>query len=259
MLKISKGCGRWGIYQEIYPSQLVPPPSRTMTVLPLNREATPVSDSEESVEKKSAEVEIKSVGDDLADTEPEPFKLYNFLFRRHLYKPQDLDAIATRRSVFDDPQLAPHYWPKSDYENIHRFDVHARWTVREERVSIFSFSLCNLHGMCLMHASCQALVRKIDWKVMLWAAISFSALNLDRNNLSQANTDNFLKDLHLTTNGMIRTTVFSSRGYTSCLTTFEDFNLGNTVFRVAFLAAELPSQLVSKRVSARAHYFRPNF
>ena len=36
---------------------------------------------------------------------------------------------------------------------------------------------------------------------MLWAAISFSALNLDRNNLSQANTDNFLPDLKMSTNG----------------------------------------------------------
>lgn len=36
---------------------------------------------------------------------------------------------------------------------------------------------------------------------MAWAAISFSALNLDRGNLSQANTDNFLKDLRMTTDG----------------------------------------------------------
>lgn len=62
----------------------------------------------------------------------------------------------------------------------------------------------------------QSLVRKIDLKIMIWAAIMFFALDLDRGNLSQANTDNFLEDLGMTTN---------------------DYNLGNTLFRLSFLIA----------------------
>ncbi|KAJ3859700.1 allantoate permease [Lentinula novae-zelandiae] len=142
---------------------------------------------------------------DLAE-EDAPFKLSSWLFSRWSSKPQlNEDDIATRRSVYDNPEMAQLYWPKQEYENLHRFDPTARWTYREER----------------------SLVRKIDWKIMAWAALSFSALNLDRNNLSQANTDNFLPDLDLTT---------------------DDFNWGNSIFRLAFLCAELPSQLVSKRL-----------
>lgn len=85
---------------------------------------------------------------------------------------------------------------------------------------------CEPYLRCLeliLIRSPQAVIRKIDWRVMLWAFIMFFSLDLDRSNISQANTDNFLQDLHMTT---------------------DDFNLGNTLFKVSSCECSQPIHML---------------
>ncbi|KAL1851439.1 hypothetical protein VTK73DRAFT_9417 [Phialemonium thermophilum] len=112
------------------------------------------------------------------------------------------------KNPFSNPVVAEKWretYEKSQYECRHVFDPTITWTPEEER----------------------RLVRKLDWRVCLWACIMFFGLQVDRANLGQALSDNMLDDLHMNTN---------------------DYNYGNTVFLVSFLVAELPSQLVSKKI-----------
>ncbi|KAH8547517.1 transporter-like protein [Umbelopsis sp. PMI_123] len=117
----------------------------------------------------------------------------------------NIEEIGFGESVYDDARLADYYKPISSYEGYHRFDPTAVWTAAEEKV----------------------LLRKIDWRIMAWCCIMFIALQLDRGNISNALTDDFLTDLGLTTN---------------------DYNTGQTIFYICFLLMELPSQLVSKKL-----------
>ncbi|TDZ53986.1 putative transporter [Colletotrichum trifolii] len=119
----------------------------------------------------------------------------------------DLDAIATQPSIWDSENVQEYKqnYIHDQWENKEAFDPSFRWTWREER----------------------AVRRKVDWKIMVWCCVMFASLNIDRNNISNAVSDNMLDDLGLT------------RG---------DYNIGQTISRVGFLVAELPSQLISKRI-----------
>ncbi|OIW27618.1 MFS general substrate transporter [Coniochaeta ligniaria NRRL 30616] len=73
------------------------------------------------------------------------------------------------------------------------------------------------------------LVRKIDVRIMVWAWVMFLALDLHRRNINRAISDNMLVEIGMNTN---------------------DFNYGQTIFLACFLAAELPSGLISKKLGA---------
>ncbi|KAF2730010.1 MFS general substrate transporter [Polyplosphaeria fusca] len=107
--------------------------------------------------------------------------------------------------TFDTSGLESHYKPIAKYEGIHRYDPEFEWEPAEEK----------------------KVVRRIDKRICTWVCLMFFALQLDRGNISQALSDNLLKDLHMNTN---------------------DYNYGQTIFYLCFLSAELPSQLISKKL-----------
>ncbi|KAF5856469.1 hypothetical protein ETB97_007300 [Aspergillus alliaceus] len=69
--------------------------------------------------------------------------------------------------------------------------------------------------------------QKTDFKVFLWILVVFFGLNIDRGNLGNASADNHLPDLGINTN---------------------DYNNAQDMYRTGFLIAEIPSQMIGKRL-----------
>lgn len=91
--------------------------------------------SSTSSSDKSEKTRISAPAEDLLPPLDEKPRFTDLIFHRSKFRAHDPKGIATRRSVYDDPQLAKHYWPSEKYENLHRFDPKARWTFEEEAVS----------------------------------------------------------------------------------------------------------------------------
>ncbi|KAF9269382.1 MFS general substrate transporter [Marasmius fiardii PR-910] len=71
------------------------------------------------------------------------------------------------------------------------------------------------------------LKKRVDLCIMSWCWLMFLSLDLNRKSINQAISDDMLSELGMNTN---------------------DFNYGQTIFLVSFLAAELPSGLISKKL-----------
>ncbi|KAL1849408.1 hypothetical protein Daus18300_013290 [Diaporthe australafricana] len=111
----------------------------------------------------------------------------------------------------------PSIWDSENVEEYKELYIHPQWENRGAFDPKFRWSWREERSVR----------RKVDWKIMVWVCIMFAALNIDRGNISNAVSDNMLEDLGLTKS---------------------DYNIGQTISRVGFLVAELPSQLISKRI-----------
>jgi hypothetical protein len=83
---------------------------------------------------------------------------------------------STDQHIFSDPAVAD-FWRRvydgAKYENRHRFDPGFKWSAAEER----------------------KLLRKIDFRIILWAWVMFCALDLHRRNITRAISDNMLPEI----------------------------------------------------------------
>lgn len=96
--------------------------------------------------------------------------------------------------------------PHESYEGYHRFDPSATWTAKEEKDVVFKTDLMLLSFICLMVCFLFSGLTKVNAKQK-----QFFGLQLDRGNLSNAVTDNFLVDLGMTSNDYNNVRMFKTK------------------------------------------------
>ena len=155
-----------------------------------------------------------------------------FRFKRTQAEKDALEDIATQPSVFDGPH-AEFYQPRADWEVG---SIRYTWYRAEVRISKHLTLPFDGRGGKRKLRSERWIGKSSHGSVscsLLWVShgdrrwTTRLTKDIDRGNLASATADNFLHDLKLTQG---------------------DYNLGNTLSKLGFLIAELPSQLISKRL-----------
>ncbi|KAK5822416.1 major facilitator superfamily domain-containing protein [Linnemannia elongata] len=83
-----------------------------------------------------------------------------------------------------------------------------------------------VHDLTWTPAEEKEIVRTFDFRVLSWIALMFLFMQLDRGNMGNALTDNFMEDLNISLNTV---------------------NLGSTIFTLTFCLFEIPSNIIIVR------------
>ena len=129
--------------------------------------------------------------------------------------------------IFTDPSRSEHWsgvYEASKYECRHRFDPTFEWSAEDEK-KVLRKVIMQLQS--LLGAKLIIMGLQVDLRIMLLVWMMYSSPDLVRRNINRAISDNMLCDLGINRN---------------------DFNTGQTIYLVFFLAAELPEGLISKKV-----------
>lgn len=164
-----------------------------------------------------------------------------------------LDQIATQPSIYDDPRLGKYFAPHPKYENLHRFDPSERWTWREEMVHYYAMDLQPLSA-CL-HANRKSSTVSISRSrsghalpssVSIWAVVT---CNKPTVTVSCQSSFPLCSTTVQRPRSPLLTQISTNVGFLPDLgMDTDDYNLGNTIFQISFLCAEIPSQMISKKI-----------
>jgi hypothetical protein len=101
-------------------------------------------------------------------------------------------------TTFASAGLDDYYKPQPHWEGLHRYDPDFTWEPLEEKRLVRKISPPPPPLSEYLATRSPPSTSQLDYRVCSFACLMFFSLQLDRGNISQALSDNMLKDLHMT-------------------------------------------------------------